>query len=264
MRSTILCSLAAAGALAAAGCDTTAPAYSFVGGTIDQSSFPSPVQRITVASDSGVVETAAVDAKTGAFELELVWGSTYVFFLSPDGKGTPLVTRTGSQGALEVQVKVKTGGASTDIGAVRYWPGAKSASSTTSPGACTAGFLAGTKQPCSTSAAALACAGQVQSAGWYDQGSAGVDTSGGIDQGDQDSDTDSASEGLTIARRDHHGGGDRGGDGDGDQGGGDGDGGGLQASPDLPMAVPTLSLPAELGCQHGHDHHHDHGDDGDR
>jgi hypothetical protein len=218
MRFEILCSLAAAGALAAAGCDTTEPAYTVIGGTIDQGTFPAPVQQITFVSDRGVVDQAPVDAKTGAFELRLVWGSAYVFLLSPDGQGTPLVVSTGNHGELEVE----TGGLSADIGTVRYWGGTPSGSTTTQPAACAGGVIQGTAQPCSTGAAVLACDGIVAS-------------SDGQRQRDQD--------GMKGAPRHHHHDGD---DDDGtDEGGGDGV---LTASPDAPMAIPSRTLPPVLGC----------------
>ena len=237
MRFEILCLLAAGGALSATGCDTTEPAYSTIGGTIDQSTFPSPVQQITVLSDRDVVDAAPVDATTGAFRLELVWGSSYIFLLSPDGQGTPLIVGTGSHGELDVEVAVSTGGASADIGAVRYWGGAASGSATTTPGACAGGVLQGTTQPCSTGAAVLACDGALASGKGQGQGDQGNTQTTAPSQGNP------APGGLKSAPRDHHG------DGHGDQNGdGDGDGGGLQASPDLPMAIPSLSLPAALGC----------------
>jgi hypothetical protein len=235
MRFEILCTLAAAGALAVggAGCDTTEPAYTVIGGTIDQSTFPSRVQQITVLSDRGVVDQAKVDAATGAFHLSLVWGSTYIFLLSPDGQGTPLIVGTGSHGELEVEVEVVTGGLSADIGAVRFWGGAPSGSPATPAGKCAAGVIEGTSQPCSTGPATLACDGISASGdGQDDRGSAENTTP---QQGYP------APGGQKGAPRYHH----HHDDDDDDDGGGDGV---LTASPNAPMAIPAMSLPPVLGC----------------
>jgi hypothetical protein len=231
MRITTLSTLAVVAALAAlttTGCDTTEPAYSTIRGTIDQGTFPSPVQQITVASDRDVVSYAPVDRATGAFEIQLVWGSTYVFLLAPGGQGTPLIVSTGGHGELEVEVGIVTGGASADIGAVRYWGGdASDTTTTTSPqGSCSEGLIQGTTQPCSSGPAVLACDGIAV-------------TSPGPQGGDAWSHDHGRA--LPHAIHAHHGD-----DDDGtDEGGGDGV---LLASPSEPMAVPTLSLPVVLGC----------------
>jgi hypothetical protein len=242
MRFQILCSLAAAGALSVTGCNTTEPAFSTIGGKIIQSTFPAPVQAITILSDRNVVASAPVEATTGAFELQLVWGSTYIFLLSPDGQGTPLVVRSDDQGDLEVEVTVVTGGLSASIGDVRYWGGAPSSTTTTTsttPASCTGGVVQGTTQPCSSGLAVLACDGVVATNG---------------DQGDQGNGSYTPSQNQTATppapkaapKYHHHGGGDNGDSDDGtDEGGGDGI---LVASPTQPMAVPSLMLPWELGC----------------
>ena len=229
MRLSILGPLAAAAALCATGCDTTEPAYSWIGGKVDQKSFPSPVQQITIVSDRGVVDQAPVDTTTGAFQLSLVWGSTYVFLLSPDGQGTPLVVSTGSRGELEVEVEVVTGGLSADIGAVRFWGGLPSGTTAPPAGSCVGGTIQGTKQPCSSGPAGLVCDG-VASGG--DQGEG--DGTSVPDQGDPGPD---CMKGAPRRHRHHHH--------DDDDEGGDGV---LTASPNAPMAIPALSLPSVLGC----------------
>src|SRR5690348_13824350 len=64
--------------LLGAGCGAPAPTTSTIAGQIAQSSFPSPVDRITVVRDDGKVTKIPVGA-AGAFKLVLTQGATYRF-----------------------------------------------------------------------------------------------------------------------------------------------------------------------------------------
>jgi hypothetical protein len=152
---------------------------STITGTIDQRTFPSAVEQISVISDEG---TTTVDvASDGAFTLTLAEGATYRFALGPDGSGTPLVVRS-QRGRLETQVTITGGEASLDMGLVRFWGGSQGTASsdieatpranTTPPtteltppivddgtliGSCVDGVVEGTSQPCASGEAEVVC-----------------------------------------------------------------------------------------------------------
>jgi hypothetical protein len=108
------------GVTAAAGCASqpSAPATSTVRGQIQQETFPATVSKVTIVSDKGVTTTVPVGTH-GEFSLVLAKGTGYRFFLSADGKGTPLVLRD-NQSRLETGILVNAGGATVDLGAVRF------------------------------------------------------------------------------------------------------------------------------------------------
>lgn len=168
MRSTPFSVLA--GALFLIGCGSSSPTTSTVTGSITQESFPSSVAQITVVGDSGSRAVVPVDAG-GAFELTLEQGSSYRFFLSADGLSIPIVIKS-DEGRLQTSVTITTGGASADIGSVRFWPGEGAGRIARSnviglppvtevtPAACVDGVLEGTTQPCASGEAAAVCAQQ--------------------------------------------------------------------------------------------------------
>lgn len=197
-------------------------------GTIAQSTFPAPVETITVVSDTGAVTTAAVDA-AGAFHVNLGSSGTYRFLLSPDGKSTPLVVRTAA-GRLETQLTVTGAGASVDLGEVRYWGGSSltplsvnvvtgtTAGTSTATSACVAGVIEGSSQPCSSGVAAPVCT----------EG-AGADHGGGMCNGKPMSQTSTPATPVVVSDP------------------------ATDASAIESVGIPVNSLPASIGCA---DEHH--------
>jgi hypothetical protein len=141
-----------------------APTTSTLTGTIAQPSFVSPVTKITVTNDKGQSAVAAVGAH-GEFSIKLKKGATYQLFLSDDGKSMPIIMNSDPWPTTTVHVK--SGGASLDIGSVRFWPGDLSDRSRTVIVAaatavvtqeCVNGVIAGSTKPCASGAAAMQCA----------------------------------------------------------------------------------------------------------
>lgn len=158
---------AAVGALGTlVGCGSS-PTTSTVKGTIAQETFSPRVHKITVVNDKGNSSVASVDA-SGAFSLVLAKHARYQFFLSEDGKSMPIVIKS-DDGRLETALEVKGGGATADMGSVRFWPGTQIASgrqinvsqpgpvTTIGGGACVSGKIEGTDQPCASGEATLVC-----------------------------------------------------------------------------------------------------------
>ena len=232
-----------AGAALLASCSSAQPTTSTVTGSIAQATFPSPVTRVTVVSDTGARSTVAVDA-ADRFRIVLAEGASYRLFLS-DGEGTPLVVRS-ENGRLETALAITSGGASADIGAVRYWRGtpktrSRALSSTlsmlpASAGPCHDGFIEGTSEPCASGTAGAVCA---------DEGKRGHCHGGhGHHAGEWGEHADEQGE--------HE-----------DEQGGHADEG-SDARADQPMGVPEMNLPASIGCGDHHGRrHHDHDEDED-
>jgi hypothetical protein len=152
-----ICSLAA---VASGGCSgAAAPTASTITGSVAQASFPKPVSAITVKSDAGKTSTVAVGAD-GRFSVTLEKGAGYQLFLGADGKSMPIVLKS-DQTRLQTQVHVKSGGASLNIGSVRYWNGGSTAEAKVitpaSPGSCVNGVFANSTQPCASGVAAATC-----------------------------------------------------------------------------------------------------------
>jgi len=153
------CSLTA---VAAGGCSSTpAKTASTIAGSVAQASFPKAVSAITVKSDSGKTSTVAVGSD-GKFSAQLEKGASYQFFLGDDGKSIPIVLKS-DQDRLQTQVHVKAGGASLNIGSVRYWGGVTTAEAKviTAPGAasksCVGGVFANSSQPCASGVSPAVC-----------------------------------------------------------------------------------------------------------
>lgn len=153
------CSLTA---MAAGGCSTTAaPTASTLAGSVAQASFPKAVSAITMKTDSGKTSTVTVGTD-GKFTVQLEKGASYQLFLGEDGKSIPIVLKS-DQDRLQTQVHVKAGGASLNIGSVRYWGGAakSEAKVITAPGgsskACVAGVFADSSQPCASGVSTAVC-----------------------------------------------------------------------------------------------------------
>lgn len=120
----VLCATAAVSLTAISGCaGSSAPTTSTLRGTLDQSSFAAPITKITVHSDKG--DRTVPVAASGAFQAVLDRGAEYRFLLSEDGKSMPIMLRSVA-GRLDTTVRVKTGGATVNLGAVKYWAGARS------------------------------------------------------------------------------------------------------------------------------------------
>ncbi|MFO0760711.1 MAG: hypothetical protein U0359_29805 [Byssovorax sp.] len=232
-----------------AGCGTQSTT-STVTGTIAQATFPAALTQVTVTDDQGGSTIAPVDA-SGAFSLTLEQGKSYRVLLSADGKGVPLVVKSDA-GRLQTTVSITTGGATVDLGSVRYWPGSTAPRSNvvvpsttpdTSSASCVNGVIDGTAEPCASGEAAVMC---------EDQGGDCPNMGSGSGHG-------------------HHG------DGDGDgpsMGAGSGDPAtppvvqtaadtSQDASAGEPVGIPENNLPAAVGCSmggggehHGHGHHH--------
>jgi hypothetical protein len=240
---TIACWIAVGvcGALAL-GCGSSSPTTSTITGTLDQASFPAAVAQISVVDDQGVTAVTPVEAG-GAFELTLTQGATYRFLLSTDGKSLPIVVKSDA-GRLQTEVTITSGGASADIGSVRYWAGAGSvgqaksnlvtapAVPSTTPAACVNGVIDGTTQPCASGEAAAVCA-------VADQG--GCPNMGSGDHGGPDGAANGA--GTPVVQP-----------------------AAISTANDAadtdPVAVPEHNLPSALGCassmgggHHGHHHH---------
>jgi len=241
------------GALGAVGCGSDPPTTSTVKGHIAQDTFSWKVQRISVVSDKGAASVASVDAH-GAFALVLKKGARYQFFLSEDGKTTPIVIKS-DDGRLETALEVQSGGATVDIGSVRFWPGTSPVRSRmTSPGAptrsvvsgtpttggsgaCVGGSIEGTAQPCASGVAPLVCED--------------VDD----EEGDDDGDNHECEDGIDPNGNSCDGGPEANKD--------DGAGGAQEAeltdaSASDAVGVPALNLPEKLGCGDGED-----GEEGD-
>ena len=225
MRSLPIVLIAAACVATAAGCAPATPVDSTLSGTIAQSTFPAPVATITAVSDTGAVTAAAVDA-AGAFSFDLGSGGTYRFLLSPDGKSTPLVVRTVG-GRLETQLTVTSAAASVDLGQVRYWAGSSltplsvsvvtGTTTSTATGACVAGVIQGSSQPCSSGVATLVCA---------EDG----DHGGGMCDGKPMSQTSTPATPVVVSDPT------------------------TDATAVEPVAIPVNSLPASIGCADEHPH----------
>ena len=149
-------------AIASGGCSGAAgPTASTITGSIAQASFAKPVSTITVKSDAGKTSTVAVGAD-GKFSVALEKGAGYQLFLGADGKSIPVVLKS-DQARLQTQVHVKSGGASLNIGSVRYWNGGATsetkvdAGSTTAAKTCTGGVFANSSQPCASGVASATC-----------------------------------------------------------------------------------------------------------
>lgn len=246
---TIACWIAVGvcGALAL-GCGSSSPTTSTITGTIDQASFPTTVAQISVVDDQGVTAVTPVEAG-GAFELTLTQGATYRFLLSADGKSLPIVVKSDA-GRLQTEVTISSGGASADIGSVRYWPGAGAAGEATSklvtapavpsttPAACVNGVIEGTSQPCASGEAAAICAAADQG-GCPNMGSGDHGGHGGPDGDASGAGTPVVQPAAISTAND--------------------------AADTDPVAVPEHNLPSALGCasssmgggeHHGHGHHH--------
>lgn len=157
----LLAATSAFAALASSGCSGAGPTTSTITGTVAQASFPKPVSAITVKSDAGKTSTVAVRAD-GRFSAALEKGAGYQLFLGADGKSIPVVLKS-DQARLQTQIHVKAGGASVDIGSVRYWNGGATseakviAGSTTAAKTCSGGVFANSSQPCASGIAAATC-----------------------------------------------------------------------------------------------------------
>lgn len=148
------------------GCGSAEPGSSTITGTIDQATFPAKVSSIAIISDSAAPASAPV-AEDGSFSLSLLEGASYRFTLGADGT-VPLILRQEGD-RLQTMISITGGGASADIGSVRFWGGAASASSdstsvvpvpSTDPTAaetCVDGLIPRTGQPCSTGEVAVTC-----------------------------------------------------------------------------------------------------------
>jgi hypothetical protein len=112
-------------------------------------------------SDAGKTSKVAVGAD-GKFSVTLVKGAGYQLFLGGDGKSIPVVLKS-DQARLQTQIHVKAGGATLDIGSVRYWNGGVSSEAKViagSPAAaktCSGGTFANSSQPCASGVAAATC-----------------------------------------------------------------------------------------------------------
>ena len=153
------CALAA---VSSAGCSgASAPTTSTLAGSVAQGSFPKAVSAITVKSDTGKTSTIAVGAD-GRFSVTLEKGAGYQLFLGADGKSIPIVLKS-DQARLQTQVHVKSGGASLNIGSVRYWGGASTSEAKVITGpatgakSCVGGVFANTSQPCAGGTSTAVC-----------------------------------------------------------------------------------------------------------
>jgi len=256
----------------AGGCGAARPTTSAITGTIAQATFPAKVTRVTVVSDGGAVSAAAVDA-SGKFRLTLQQGASYRFFLSPDGKGTPLVVRSEA-GRLETTVSITGGGATADIGSVRYWAGASRrrarslsvGGAQASAGACVSGTIQGTQQPCASGTAGAVCADEDGDDDHEEHGhhGGGCPNMGGGSSGEHDdavqnedgqNEDGQYEDGQSGQNDDGQNG--QNDDSQNDDGAASG-GASTDASAAQSIGVPEHNLPATLGCEDGEEHHHHH------
>lgn len=168
MRITSLCFLGAAVAALIAGCGSAEPGTSTITGTLDQASFPAPVESIAVISDSAAPTSVAV-AADGSFSIGLTEGQSYRFTLGADGT-VPLILRTEGD-RLQTMIKITGGDARVDIGKVRFWAGSAASSgagainavpetepgTTTTEDACVDGLMSRSGQPCAIGEAIVTC-----------------------------------------------------------------------------------------------------------
>ena len=188
----VLAATSAFAAVASSGCTgAAAPTTSTITGSVAQASFPKPVSGITVKSDAGKTSTVAVGAD-GRFSIALVKGAGYQLFLGADGKSIPVVLKS-DQARLQTQIHVKAGGASVDIGSVRYWNGGATseakviAGPTPAAKTCSGGVFANSSQPCASGVAAATCSDEGDDQGDDEEsdgehgGDQGADCVDGID-----------------------------------------------------------------------------------
>ena len=167
MRISALGFLGAAIAALTAGCGAAAePGTSTISGTIDQATFPAAVSQILVISDSSAPTSAPV-AADGSFALTLTEGASYRFALGADDT-IPLIVRSDAE-RLQTMITITGGGASANIGSVRFWAGTASSSTaevqgvpatdtvTTTDDTCVDGLVPRTGQPCATGEATATC-----------------------------------------------------------------------------------------------------------
>jgi len=128
-----------------------------VTGTVERSSFPRQPRQLTVEAVGASRHTIDLESD-GSFQVALAAGGTYRLLLSPGGDRWPLTLRSGI-GRLDTTVFVATGGASANVGRVRFWPGGtegRAAIVGTEPATCSGGELP-SGEPCAVGEATISC-----------------------------------------------------------------------------------------------------------
>jgi len=241
----LLAGACALAAVSSSGCSgAPAPTSSTLTGSVAQASFPKAVSAITVKSDAGKTSTVAVGAD-GRFSITLEKGAGYQLFLGADGKSIPIVLKS-DQARLQTRVHVKSGGASLNIGSVRYWGGASTSESKVITGpatgakSCVSGVFANTSQPCANGASAAVCG---EGDGEESDGDNGGDNHNGDNHGEQGADSGAdCVDGLDATTKQPCDGGPAANPTD--------------ADPASEIGVPEMNVPGDLGCG-------EEGDDGE-
>jgi hypothetical protein len=228
------------GILVAIGCGTSsqAPAStSRVMGALTVASFPSAPNAIEAIDETGAKSKAAVDPQ-GHFQLSLAKGHTYRLMVVLASGSEPVVFPRASK-RLDTTVRITSGAATVDLGAIRHFDAAPAngftvttTSTGTKPqtenagegeeGECVNGFIAGTGAACADDDAKASCDnGEGQDDGADGECENGRDkkTGAACTDGDDDGETDDSA-----------------------------------ADPTKPMAIPDHNAPDEVaGCNEGGD-----------
>jgi len=163
--------------LPAAGCSPSPPTSSTLLGRVAQETFGAPAAALVATAQDGARQRVAL-ASDGSFELVLDKGKRYRLAVeTPDG-AVPVVFG-GQHGLYLTSLDVPSGGATADLGALRYWANQPVRAQSIDLGAthqCVDGLFEGSGEPCIGEQASQVCADE--------------------DEGEQDGDQHECEDGL--------------------------------------------------------------------